>query len=269
MTMKSVHGITIGFDDHGSGTPVVLVHGHPFNRSMWSEQVAALSPTCRVITPDLRGYGETTITPGKVTLEDMARDIAALLDALDIDRVIIGGLSMGGQIVFEFFHQFPSRVRALILADTQAQAETEQGRVVRYETAQRVVDSGMQSLASEMLPKLLAAKTFADHPNVVEHVRHMIMHTNPEGAAAALRGRAERRDYVPLLPEITVPTLVVVGSEDTYTPISDAQLMHQGIAGSQLVIHEGIGHIPNMERPGEFNAALIQFLRPILSSQAV
>lgn len=269
MTMKSIHGITIGYHDQGSGTPVVLVHGHPFNRSMWSKQVAALSPTCRVIVPDLRGYGETTVTPGKVTLEDMAGDIAALLDALEIDRVILGGLSMGGQIVFEFYHQFPSRVRALILADTQAQAETEQGRIVRYETAQRILDSGMASLANEMLPKLLAAKTFADHPDVVEKVRHMILHTNPEGAAAALRGRAERRDYISLLQQITVPTLIIVGSEDAYTPISDAQLMHQGIAGSQLVIHEGIGHMPNMEQPSEFNAALMRFIRPILSSQPV
>lgn len=269
MTIKSVHGITIGYDDQASGTPVVFVHGHPFNRSMWSKQIEALSPTCRVIVPDLRGYGETAVTPGKVTLEDMAGDIAALLDALEIDRIILGGLSMGGQIVFEFYRQFPSRVRALILADTQAQAETEQGRIVRYEAAQRILDSGMQRLADEMLPRLLAAKTFTDHPEVVEQVRHMIVHTNPEGAAAALRGRAERRNYIPMLQEITVPTLIVVGSEDAYTPISDAELMHQGIAGSQLVIHDGIGHMPNMERPSEFNAALMQFLSPILSSQAV
>lgn len=266
MALQSVHGITIGYDDHGSGTPIVLVHGHPFNRSMWSEQVNALSPASRVIVPDIRGYGETTVTPGKVTMEQMASDLAALLDALAIDRVILGGLSMGGQIVFEFYHQFPSRVRALLLADTQPQAETEQGRIARYETAQRILDRGMQGLADEMLPKLLAAQTFAKHPDVVEKVRHMIVQTPPEGAAAALRGRAERRDYIPLLQHITVPTLIVVGSEDAYTPISDAQLMHQGIAGSQLVILEGIGHMPNMEHPSEFNAALMRFLLAIPSS---
>lgn len=267
MTLKSVHDITIGYDDQGSGTPVVLVHGHPFNRSMWSQQVEVLAPTCRVIVPDLRGYGETTVTPGKVTLEEMAGDLAALLDALAIDRVILGGLSMGGQIVFEFYRQFPSRVRALLLADTQPQAETDQGRVVRYQTAQRILDTGMQSLAGEMLPKLLAAQTFTAHPDVVESVRRMIVQTPSEGAAAALRGRAERRDYTPLLHHITVPTLIVVGSEDQYTPVSDAQLMHREIAGSQLAIFEGIGHMPNMEHPAEFNAELMRFLRPILSSQ--
>ena len=97
----------------------------------------------------------------------------------------------------------------------------------------------------------------------------MIIQTKPEGAAAALRGRAERRDYIPLLQEITVPTLIVVGSEDEYTPISDAELMHRGIAGSQIAIFEGFGHMPNMECSSEFNDTLRRFLLPILSSQPV
>ncbi len=267
MSLISICGITIGYDEKGSGAPLVLVHGHPFNRSMWSDQVETFASTFRVIVPDLRGYGETTVTPGKVTMEDMAGDLAALLDALAIDRVILGGLSMGGQIVFEFYRQFPSRVRALLLADTQPQAETEQGRIARYTTAQRVLDHGMAPLADESLPKLLAAQTFAEHPDVVDKVRQMIIGTNPEGAAAAMRGRAERRDYTALLSEITVPTLIVVGSEDVYTPVSDAELMHRKIAGSRLVVFEGVGHMPNMERPSEFNATLKQFLALVISSE--
>lgn len=269
MSIKSANGILIGYDEYGSGTPLVLIHGHPFNRSMWDDQVKAFSSTHRVIVPDLRGYGETTVVPGKTTMETMAKDLAALLDALAIDRVILGGLSMGGQIVFEFYYQFPERVSALLLADTQAQAETEAGKVTRNTTAQRIIDQGMQSLVPEMLPKLLAAKTFAERQEVVEKVRQMIIKTPPEGAAAALRGRAERRDYIPLLKSITVPTLIVVGSEDEYTPISDAELMHQGIVGSQLAIFPSIGHMPNMECPDEFNAAFRQFLDTLPSPQAV
>lgn len=269
MGLKSVNGISIGYDEYGSGMPLVLVHGHPFNRSMWNKQVEAFSANYRVIVPDLRGYGETTVVPGKTTMEEMARDLAALLDALAIDRVILGGLSMGGQIVFEFYHQFPERVSALLLADTQPQAETEQGRITRYATAQRIIDQGMHILAEELLPKLLSPKTFAEHSDVVDKVRQMIVRTKPEGAAAALRGRAERRDYTPLLQKIAVPTLIVVGSEDEYTPVSDAELMHRGIAGSQLAVFTGIGHIPNMECPDEFNATLRQFLLSITSSQPV
>lgn len=265
MSLKSARGISIGYDEYGSGIPFVLLHGHPFNRSMWRDQRETLSPICRVITPDLRGYGETTVVPGKTTMEDFAGDLAALLDALGIDQIILGGLSMGGQIVFEFYRQFPQRVHALVLADTQPQVDTEEARAARYATAQRILASGMQELAEEVLPKLLAKETMATQPDVASRVRDMIVHTPPEGAAAALRGRAERRDYTSLLREIAVPTLILVGSEDAFTPIQDAEVMQQGIAGSQLVVLEGVGHMPNMERPGEFNAALRQFLLPLVS----
>jgi pimeloyl-ACP methyl ester carboxylesterase len=268
MNLKSARGISIGYDEHGSGMPLVLVHGHPFDRSMWDEQAAAFGSTYRVIVSDLRGYGETTVVPGKTTMEEMAGDLSALLDALAIDQIILGGLSMGGQVVFEFYRQFPARVRALLLADTQPQAETEEGKITRYTTAQRLLDQGMVKYAEELLPKLLAKETIASQPNVVDKVRQMILQTKPEGAAAALRGRAERRDYIPLLREIAVPTLVIVGSEDTFTPISDAELMYREIAGSQLTIMEGVGHMPNMERPDEFNAVLMQFLRPLTASSS-
>lgn len=266
MTLKSVHGITLAYDEYGSGIPFVLLHGHPFNRSMWNDQIAELQSNYRVIVPDLRGYGETSVVPGKTTMEEFADDLAGLLDALGISRIILGGLSMGGQIVFEFYRQYPTRVLALLLADTQPQVDTEDIRAKRYANAQRIVEQGMREFAEELLPGLLAKETRASQPDVVDRVRQMILHTPPEGAAAALRGRAERRDYTPLLREITVPTLVVVGSEDEFTPISDAELMHQEIAGSQLVILEGVGHMPNMERPSEFNAELRQFLSSISPS---
>src|SRR5579862_4296029 len=112
MSLKSVRGISIGYNEYGSGIPLVLLHGHPFNRSMWLDQHETLQSICRVITPDLRGYGETSVVPGKTTMEDFADDLAALLDALEIDRIVLGGLSMGGQIVFEFYHKYRQRVRA-------------------------------------------------------------------------------------------------------------------------------------------------------------
>lgn len=263
MSVKTVRGISVGYDEYGNGMPLVLLHGHPFNRSMWQDQQEMLSPICRVITPDLRGYGETMVVPGKTTMAEFAADLAALLDALEIERIILGGLSMGGQIVFEFYRQFPERVHALLLADTQPQVDTEEARAARYVTAERICAEGMRGLAEELLPKLLSRETMAARPEVVSKVRQMMVRTKPEGAAAALRGRAERRDYTPLLSEIVVPTLIVVGSEDEFTPIRDAELMHRGIAGSQLAIIEGVGHMPNMESPDEFNAVFEQFLRSI------
>lgn len=263
MTTAFVRGIKIGYDDAGQGTPLVLVHGHPFNRSMWQDQVSALRSQYRVIAPDLRGYGETTVTPGIVSLTDMAADIAALLDELEIERAVLAGLSMGGQIVLEFYRLYSTRVRAMILADTSAQAETEEGKSIRRATAERLLREGMSIYAGEMLPKMLSAHTIAHQSGVAARVLTMMQTTPPMGAAAALRGRAERPDYVELLSHVSVPTLVVVGSDDAFTPVSDAEFMHSRIPSAQLAVIAGTGHMPNMEKPGEFNQLLIEFLERV------
>jgi pimeloyl-ACP methyl ester carboxylesterase len=257
----SLGGITAGYDDQGSGEALVLIHGHPFNRSMWRPQSEHFSQTgWRVIAPDLRGYGESTVVPGKTMLETFARDIATLLDHLGLDRFVLGGLSMGGQIVMEFQRLFPQRVRGLVLADTSAAAETEDGKTLRNETADRLLREGMMPYADEVLPKMLAPHNIEALPAVAEHVRAMMRGTSPEGAAAALRGRADRPDYVDLLPLVAVPTLVVVGSDDEFTPVSDAQLIHDLIPNATLKIVDGAGHMPNLERQTEFNATLQHFL---------
>jgi pimeloyl-ACP methyl ester carboxylesterase len=254
-----VRGIEIAYEDAGRGGPVVLLHGFPFNRSLWREQVESLSAACRVITPDLRGHGETSVA-GSATMEEMAEDLAALLDELNVGRAVVGGLSMGGYVVLAFLRAHPERVGALVLADTRPQADTDGARRTREETARRALADGMEPIADAMLPKLLAEATRERRPDVVARVREMILGTNPQGAAAALRGMAVRRDQTDLLPEIGVPTLIVVGSEDAITPPSDSEAMHAKVKGSRLLKIEGAGHVSNVERPGEFNRALAEFL---------
>ncbi|MEW2396929.1 alpha/beta fold hydrolase [Streptomyces sp. NPDC046862] len=261
MSTWSLDGVTLGYEDEGHGDPLVLVHGHPFDRTMWRPQAEHFSRTgWRVITPDLRGYGESTVVPGKTMLETFARDIAGLLDHLGLDRVVLGGLSMGGQIVMEFHRLFPDRVRGLLLADTFAAAETEEGRNARYEMAERLLREGMTGYAGEVLSKMVAPHNIEELPAVAEHVLAMMSGTDPEGAAAALRGRAERPDYTGMLRDVAVPTLVVVGSDDEFTPVGDARLIHERVPGSTLAIIDGAAHMPNLERPAEFNAALERFL---------
>ncbi|WP_405792156.1 alpha/beta fold hydrolase [Streptomyces sp. NBC_01506] len=250
-----------GGDDGDGGEVLVLVHGHPFDRSMWRPQIETFAgPGRRVIAPDLRGYGEATVLPGKTTLTTFAWDIAALLDRLGVDRVVLGGLSMGGQIVLEFYRLFPERVRALVLADTFAAAETQPGKVARNAMADRLLREGMGPYADEVLTKMVAPHNVEALPAVAGHVRDMMRGAPPEGAAAALRGRAERPDYVGMLPRVAVPTLVVVGSEDEYTPVADARVMSDGIPDATLAVIEGAGHLPNLERRAEFDAALGAFL---------
>jgi 3-oxoadipate enol-lactonase len=259
----TANGITIGYDDQGdpSGTPVLLVHGHPFNRSMWAPQASALTAAgYRVIAPDLRGYGETSVVPGITLLEVFARDLAALLDHLGLDRVVLGGLSMGGQIVMEFCRLFPGWVAGLLLADTFAASETPAGRASRNAMADRLLAEGMDGYASEVIAKMVAPDNVTALPEVAAHVLAMMRSTAPAGAAAALRGRAERQDYRDLLTEVAVPALVMVGTDDEYTPVSDAEFLHRQIGGSVLTVIDGAGHLPNLERPAEFNAALLKFL---------
>ncbi|BCB87180.1 alpha/beta fold hydrolase [Phytohabitans suffuscus] len=258
MATATIGDITIGYDDEGTGDALVLVHGHPFDRSMWRPQFAQLSRAgWRVIAPDLRGYGESTVVPGKTTLDVFARDIAGLLDRLGVERFVLGGLSMGGQIVLECHRLFAHRLRGLVLADTSAPADSPAAREARRATAKRLVSEGMGPYAGEVLHKMVSR----DAPSeVAAHVLAMMHGTDPEGAAAALRGRAERPDYVAMLRAVAVPALVVVGAEDEFTPLADARLMSDAILDATLVVVEGAAHMPNLERPADFDEALGDFL---------
>ena len=259
-SVARVRGIELAYTDEGRGPVVVLLHGFPFDRSMWRGQVERLSKDFRVIAPDLRGHGETTVTDGPSTMEEMAEDVVALLDELNVPRAVVGGLSMGGYVALALYRAHPSRVRALVLADTRPQADTEDARRTREENARRALAEGMSPIVAAMLPKLLSARTRESEPEVVARVLEMISGIKPVGAAAALRGMAQRRDQTDLLSKIDVPVLVLVGSEDAVTPPSDAEAMHALIDGSRLTVIEGAGHVSNLERPEEFDRALAEFL---------
>jgi 3-oxoadipate enol-lactonase len=255
-----VRGLEVSYDDTGGGPAVVLLHGFPLHRSMWGEQVGVLRSSYRVITPDLRGFGQSAAPEGIATMEEMASDVAALLDYLEIGRAVIGGLSMGGYVTLTFYRLFPERATALLLADTRPQPDDEDGKRVREETAQLVHSEGMEPIFSMMLPKLLSSASIEHNPVLVERVRSMILGTRPAAAAAALRGMALRRDQRDLLPSIKVPTLILVGAEDRLTPPSDGELMRDEIANSRLRVLAGAAHLANLERPLEFNSALVSFL---------
>lgn len=167
---------------------------------------------------------------------------------------------MGGQIVMEFYRLFPGRIRGLLLADTFAAAETEEGRIRRHETADRLLREGMRGYAEEVLPKMVAPDNIRARPDVARHVLGIMSEAPPEGAAAALRGRAGRPDYVAMLGRIAVPTLVLVGEDDAFTPVEDARLIQERVPGATLTVIEGAAHMPNLERAKEFNAALEHFL---------
>ena len=243
---------------------IVLLHGFPFDRSMWRKQIDFLSANgFRAIAPDLRGLGENRFNGEIATMDDMARDVAALMDELRIDQAVICGLSMGSYVVFEFVRLFPSRVRALVLAGARAQGADEAERKSREEKAQDVLSSGIAPFVEAMLPDLLAPKTLAEKPAVVARVREMILRTDPRGAAAAQRGMAARRDYSGDLSDIKVPTLIIAGREDAVRKPDDAEFIHHGIRNSRLEVIDDAGHLMNMEQSEIFNRLLTDFVELI------
>jgi len=261
MAVIEIDNLKIAYTDTGSGRPVVLIHGYPFNRSLWNEQVAVLGQNYRVIAPDLRGFGESDAAAETATMDRMAQDVALLMNHLEIARATIVGLSMGGYVALAFYKQLSSRVRALILADTRPQSDTEEAKRTRLQQAEQALSEGMASIADAMLPKLLTPETVSKRPDVVKRVRDMMLKTKPEGAAAALRGMAQRDDQTSLLSKISVPVLILVGAEDAITPVADSEKMNQAIAGSRLVVLENAGHVSNLERTDQFNEALLDFLK--------
>ncbi|WP_030694079.1 alpha/beta fold hydrolase [Streptomyces globisporus] len=249
-------------EDRGTGPALLLVHGHPFDHTMWQPQIDRFSRTHRVIAPDLRGYGATPLgaTTGATGLGDFAEDLVSLLDELRVDDCVVAGLSMGGQIAMELVRRHPERVRGLVLADTFPAAETEDGKKTRNAMADRLLREGMRGYADEVLDRMVAPY----NTHAAPHVHRMMCATDPVAAAAALRGRAERPDYRETLTTVRVPALVVVGRDDTYTPVADAEEMHALLPHSTLAVIERAAHLPNLERPEEFDAALDAFLRALV-----
>lgn len=263
MTSIRINDINLAYTDVGAGSPIVLIHGYPFNRSLWTEQTEALRSKHRVVAPDLRGFGDSDSSEGPATMKRMAEDVAALMDALEIEQAVIGGLSMGGYVALAFARMIPARVKALVLADTRAQADTEEGKQTRFQQAEKATSEGMAGIADAMLPKLLTPDTVSKRPELVKRVRDMMLKTKPEGAAAALLGMAERDDQTEFISDIRVPALILVGREDAITPVADSEKMQSRIEGSRLVVIENAGHVSNLEQTEQFNDALLGFLSTV------
>src|SRR4051812_33787887 len=170
---------------------------------------------------------------------------------------------MGGYVALALYRMFPLRARALALIDTRSSADTEEGRTNREAQAQNALSKGMESIADVMLPKLFSPKTVTRKSPVVARVREMILGNKPEGAAAALRGMALRRDQTALLSRVVAPALIVVGRDDAITPVADSELMHREIGGSRLEIIEEAGHLLKIEETKKFKESLGRILRDL------
>jgi pimeloyl-ACP methyl ester carboxylesterase len=255
-----VEGGELEYSDSGAGPPLLLFHAFPLGLFMWDAQAEALAATHRVIRFDARGFGASDPGAGPLTMERIADDGAALLDALGIERAAVGGCSMGGYAAFAFVRRHKQRVRALYLQDTRAGADAEDARASRLRLAERVLSEGSSAAVEAFLPKLLGETTQREQEGLVSQLRERILATSPQAIADALHGLALRADSRPTLAEVHVPTLVVVGAEDVLTPPAEAEAIAAAIPGARLEVLPRAGHLANLEQPEAVNASLSAFL---------
>lgn len=262
-------GFQMGFEDTGRGPGVLFLHGYPLGRKLWRPQLEQLLWTIRVLAPDLRGHGDTDAPAGPYTMARLADDVVAFLDAREAhEPVVVCGLSMGGYVALELAARHPKRVAGLMLTATRASADTPEGRAGRDSQAQLVREKGMAAVAETMLPKLFAPKNLKAQSGNVDYVRRMMLAAKPEGIVEILGGIRDRRDFLPELARLAVPTLIVHGADDVLIPKSEAEAMHRAIRGSRFELVQGAGHLPNLEQPLAFNKLVKGFVDEVFAGGA-
>lgn len=244
-------------DDAGTGAPLVLLHAFPLDARIWEPQRAALSGKYRVIAPDFAGFGRARGISGRASIDAHADDIAALLDALELPKATIIGLSMGGYVALAFARRHPERLRALGLADTRPGPDSDEAKAAREASIARVKSEGMGAVIDALMPRLI---TSAAAPEVRDRIRRMAIVQDHAGVIAALGAMRDRPDQTPFLGAIDVPALVIVGEHDAITPPADTARMGQALPRATMEVVAGAGHLANQEAPDAFNAALLRWL---------
>ncbi|MFD9130056.1 alpha/beta fold hydrolase [Kitasatospora sp. NPDC059571] len=251
---------------HGTGIPLVLLHAFPLSARMWAAQLerlpGAAGESCRVLAPDLRGFGAAPLGDDEPSLDLVADDVARLLDSAGLQRAVVGGLSMGGYAAMAFARRHGDRLAGLLLADTKATADTDPARANRERIA-RAVEARMsvQILADERIEDGLLGP--ATDPELADRVRAMIAEAPPRAVAWAQRAMAARGDSLEVLAGVRVPAAVIVGEADTLTPFAEARMMADALPDAELTVIPAVGHLSSLEAPETFDAAVRDLLKRV------
>lgn len=251
--------VKLHHSEAGQGLPVVLLHGFPLSSAIWRKQQQSLSNGYRVITPDLRGHGQSPAPAGVYEMEAMAADLFALLDSLHVKQAVILGHSMGGYVTLAAWRLAPERFLGLGLIASHAAADTDEGRQCRFKLAGKVASEGSEAVATAMIPKLFAT-SLADNDPLAEDVRQIILETPRAGIIGSLNGMAVRRNSEEMLPEINVPTLILAGDHDQIIPRAKAEVLAAILPHATLAVIPGAGHMLMLEQPEPTTAAIRGFL---------
>ncbi len=258
----NVLGRTVGYDESGSGMPLVLIHGYPLNRMIWQAQLKGLSNQARVFAPDLRGFGESEMVGGATEISSYADDVREFMDAVGItEPAVICGLSMGGYVALSFVRRYPEHVAGLILANTKATPDTAEGKAGRDKNIALAQEKGADAIADSMLPKMFALKTYNANAELVAQCNRIMQSATVPGIIAALGAMRDRPDSVNTLLENSTPTLIIAGADDALMPMTEQEKMKQAARNSTLVVIPDAGHLSPMEQPEAFNHAVAEFLQ--------
>lgn len=261
LTITADH-LTVSYTDEGivSAPPIIFIHGFPLNKSMWNRQIEALKVKNRVIAYDIRGFGNSDTGNDDFSIELFVSDLLGLMDALNLDKAMLCGFSMGGYIALNAIQNHPERFNALILCDTNCTADKPEAKEKRMKSIENIKEKGLEQYAAESLKKLFAPISVSKQIEEIVIVKEMILKTSKPAIYKTLHALAERKATCTQLHEIKMPVLILVGKEDEITPPEVALLMHEKIKGSTLHIIEQAGHLSNIENGDEFNEHLIKFI---------
>lgn len=243
--------------------PIVLIHGFPFSHEMWQSQVELLRNDFRVVSYDVRGHGSSAVGDGQYMLEFFVDDLIALLDHLKIDKTIVCGLSMGGYVALRSVERNPERFSAMILCDTSSEADTNEAKLRRAASIMAVKREGVKAFAETLLKTVFAPESLQRKVDAVQMIRRLIESNSSTGICGTLLALASRTETTSSLPQMNLPTLILVGEVDKLTPPSISEMMQRKLPSSELYIIPSAAHLSNLENPAEFNKRLRDFLKKL------
>lgn len=259
-----LEGGFITYDQVGNGIPLLFIHGYPLSRKIWLDQIESLSTKASLISVDLRGHGESYPFEGPYPMDLLAEDCKRLLDDININYpILVCGLSMGGYVTFSLYQKYPEIFKGMILTSTRSSADTIEGKANRDAAIRNVNDHGVPFIAESLLPKLVSPITFSSKPDLVNTITTIMLETSIQGIIGASQGMRDRRDSTSLLAQISCPVLLIHGEDDQIISIKETETMHNQIPNSKLVVVPKAGHLLNMEQPGQFNQALLEFISSV------
>ena len=260
-----VRGASICYDDCGQGeVPILFIHGFPFNKSSWAAQIEYLKKQHRVIAYDIRGFGNSSSGDQEFSIALLADDLIQFMHQLDLSKAIVCGISMGGYILMNAVCRYPEKFKAIILCDTQCIADTAAVKDKRTEAIRQIEQGNLDDFSNQFLDKLFSPKNLELTQASRLAVKHSMVTTAPETVISALTALKNRDAICTSLHRISIPTLIVCGSDDVVTPPQQSEFIHQKIVGSELYMIDKAGHLPNIEQSGAFNEAIDQFVSQLI-----